>query len=189
VPISIPTGFARTRWADLLKPAPTKDQKPPNTNSANSTTNHQLQNTINNLSSRITKMEALLETISKSLNIKITDNSTDPIQTTHNPNNNISENSPIPMQQDQPKSPPVQNILQSNPATILEEIFQSNLSLEATTKQLTNLIINIHNEAADKVNQLEESLRDMALTMNRIQKKIESDAESNATKDLNYPNK
>jgi hypothetical protein len=29
----------------------------------------------------------------------------------------------------------------------------------------------------------------MALTMNRIQKKIESDAESNATKDLNYPNK
>jgi hypothetical protein len=70
------------------------------------------------------------------------------------------------MQHNQPKSPPVQNILQSNPAIILEEIFQSNLSPEATTKQLTNLVINIHNEVADKVNQLEESLRDIALTMN-----------------------
>jgi hypothetical protein len=80
------------------------------------------------------------------------------------------------------------NILKTKPAIILEEIFQANLSPETTTKQLTNLVINIHNAAAEKVNQLEASLKDMAITMSHIQEKIESDTESNATRDLTYTN-
>ena len=131
VPISTPIGFAGIRWADLLKPAQTKDkdQPKPNTN-----TNNFLQVIINNLINQITKMEVLLETISKALNINFTSNLTNYPQFTFTSNHPIIEENITTMQQDSPNPPSTQNLLKTKPATILEKIFQANLSPEATTK-------------------------------------------------------
>src|SRR3954469_17569085 len=78
------------------------------------------------------------------------------------------------------------NILNINPIAILEEILQTNTFPEVQINKLTNALINTHTEAASQINQLKQALKDMAATLAQIQTKIDSDAESNQTRDLNH---
>ena len=88
------------------------------------------------------------------------------------------------MQQDPPTNLPTKDILNTKPAAILEGILHADLAPEVQINRLANALINTHTEATSRVRQLEQALSDMAITMAQIQAKIESNNESNQTRDL-----
>ena len=94
------------------------------------------------------------------------------------------------MDLDEPTQPnPTENTTKTNtiatkPGTALNDILNDKDDQATKLAKLSNAYINLHEEATAKIDVLERTVQELTIRFSSIQTGIESDAESNATKDL-----